>query len=455
MVCHCLRSKSGNMSGNLKKKSKKVIVPNDLATAAGAAYAAEQRRFGRMNAQQEVVPPQNQAIPYNYPYYAPPPSWYPPIHHYPTPIQYSHAQSQNPDTHPQRYDYPYTQQPQYAPPQYPPSQYFPPQYPPMAPDFSRAPQNISKSVFQGPKHKPVVVQKHRATNLQAVKKTTKKKLIIPVQENESTEIPSAQSSPRSESGEKSPVPPSFEQANDDDKNKNDSSTDILNESSPIQQKRKRSRGSSSERKPSNSENEDGSLIKIRPKRLKKSIRYVNDSADELDDPVDEEQRKRTHSPIGSDFNRNDIDDDIDDPSPEKKKKRILTELNPYKLSNQSVDRMMANGELVAVLPDDETHPSSVWLAGLRLVCYPDGRETNWHRCLWCGHNWNCLKTAGNTNMRKHVYGHINGPMTLLRRQMADALAIATDYGTDYGRVSSDHFMKILPIKKKHEKRLAW
>lgn len=63
--------------------------------------------------------------------------------------------------------------------------------------------------------------------------------------------------------------------------------------------------------------------------------------------------------------------------------------------------------------------------------------------------------TGTSNMSKHVLWHLNAPITLTRQQLADALEKATAYGEMYGKIKTDHFNKILPIKKKHQKKLEW
>lgn len=141
------------------------------------------------------------------------------------------------------------------------------------------------------------------------------------------------------------------------------------------------------------------------------------------------------------------------PDNDNKKEDKQDELNPYGYTEDDIDSMVENGQIVLVMPDRDENPSPVWLAGLRQLCFPDGkRVTNWNRCLWCGHNWNYLSSSGNSNMRKHVFGHFNGSITLTRKQLAGALAEATEYGAKYGKFTADTFERLIPVKHKKEKR---
>lgn len=69
-------------------------------------------------------------------------------------------------------------------------------------------------------------------------------------------------------------------------------------------------------------------------------------------------------------------------------------LNPYGFTVELIDQMLDARELILTLPTSRvTHPSPMWSAGLRMVAFPDGYAvTNWYRCFWCGHTWNCSLT---------------------------------------------------------------
>lgn len=172
-------------------------------------------------------------------------------------------------------------------------------------------------------------------------------------------------------------------------------------------------------------------------RLDRKTIGVHKDSMESDDDVDDEQlisdpKKRCVVP---DRNRiaPDDDNDIDEKEDEQ------DALNPY-------------GQIVLVMPDKGENPSSVWLAELHRLFFQDGkRVTNWNRYLWCGHNWNCLSSSGNSNMRMHVSGHFNGSITLTRKQLAEALAVATEYGVRYGKFPAETFERLYPVKHKKEK----
>lgn len=89
---------------------------------------------------------------------------------------------------------------------------------------------------------------------------------------------------------------------------------------------------------------------------------------------------------------------------------IRTLVHPFGFTDVDIDQMIAKKDLVMVKPPKDTHKSDVWEAGLRLVCFPNSdAKTDWHRCMWCGHNWCLEKGKGTGNMRTHVFRHFTTP----------------------------------------------
>lgn len=132
-------------------------------------------------------------------------------------------------------------------------------------------------------------------------------------------------------------------------------------------------------------------------------------------------------------------------------------INPFGFTDVDIDQMIAKKDLVMVKPPKDTHKSDVWEAGLRLVCFPNSdAKTDWHRCMWCGHNWCLEKGKGTGNMRTHVFRHFTTPFQITPGQFAAAIEFAVNHCMNKGQsLKKDDIRNCLPIRPKNEEKLNW
>lgn len=132
--------------------------------------------------------------------------------------------------------------------------------------------------------------------------------------------------------------------------------------------------------------------------------------------------------------------------------------NPHGYSAGEIDEMLENNQLILVVPNPKTtqYTSPAWAAGLRMICFPDGRPlTNWYRCFWCGMTWNCQLKQGTSNMSQHLMRHFNATPNITLEQLAEAFEWVSEYTMKYGKILKNEWKKFMPIKNRGARRLNW